>query len=124
MEQQGMSATEQPAHEILSQLAALTALVQAQGEEIARLKATATMPARRRAARSQSAPSKLGLRGWLHTVAGATAAAALLTMAKEASTAEAAARGTILPGDRLHHEHRSGRHTGTGVWPTGPIAHF
>ena len=40
MEQQVRNVAEPPASEILAQIAALTALVQAQGEEIARLKAT------------------------------------------------------------------------------------
>ena len=104
MDQQGMSATEQPTSEILTQLAALTALVQAQGEEIARLKATATMPAVAAQPVSDSAPSKLGRRGWLRTVAGATAAAALLTMSKQGPKAEASHDSTTpySPQNVLH----------------------
>ena len=109
MEQGAPNEAELPASDILTQLAALTALVQAQGDEIARLKAASTSaagpsttaPANEAAhaarAVTSSAPSKVGRRGWVRQMVGATAAAALLTVGREAATAEAATRTTVLP---------------------------
>jgi hypothetical protein len=116
MGQQGWGATEQPSGEILAQLAALTALVQAQGEkiqvqgdEIARLRTAPAGSAVHTPASvgdvvrtvTDGAPSRLGRRGWVRTMIGATAAAALLTMAKEAPKAEAYARGHVVDREEM-----------------------
>lgn len=113
MEQQERSVAEQPASEILAQIAALTALVQAQGDkiqaqgdEIARFRTASAGTAVQPTASASdvvrtvtdSAPSRVGRRGWVRKMMGATAAAALLTMAKEAPKAEAFGRGTVVEG--------------------------
>ena len=94
--QHDRSVPEATVHDILAQIASLQELVQAQGEEIAHLRAgssSAVLSPRSQGVAVPS-PSKLGRRGWLRTMVGATVAAALLTMAKETPQAHAFVRAT------------------------------
>jgi hypothetical protein len=88
------------ANDVVARLEALTARLDEQAERIAgleaenaRLRVTVTAPTT-----TDAAEPKVGRRGMLRMVAGATGAAALLTVSKEAATAEAAANATLNAG--------------------------
>ena len=84
--------------DVLARLEAMAARLDEQDAEIARLRAMAATTVS--APEASAAPaSKVGRRAMLTKVVGATAAAAVLTVAKEATTAEAATRTTVLAGD-------------------------
>jgi hypothetical protein len=81
--------------DLLARLEALTARVDEQAAEIERLKAT-PRPATSTPASSRVAKPSTSRRAMLGRLAGASAAAALLTATKEAVTAEAVSRTTVV----------------------------
>ena len=90
------------ANDVVARLEALTArldeqarVIAAQAEEIAWLK-TATPAGSMLPSTSEQREERIGRRGMLRTALGATAAAALLTVAKEAATAEASSNTTVV----------------------------
>src|SRR5262245_27196640 len=80
---------------LLARLEALTARLDELADEIARLKAAPVDAAPRTVV---GAKAKVGRRGMLRTVLEATAAAAVLTVAKEAATVHAETRTTLVSG--------------------------